>query len=71
MRIALLLSPVDPESSSVSARVEALAWLREALGDGGFRVIVVSDAQGAECRIAEALERIEPGDDLLVHVTGT
>src|SRR4051812_7848568 len=71
MRVALLLSPVDPGSSVVSARVEALAWLREALGDAGVRVVVVSDAEGAECRIAEALERVDASDALLVHITGT
>ena len=71
MRRALVVSPIDPDSSAfVSKRVESIAWLRETLGRAGFEVTVVSDAESAKRRIDDAIARVTQDDALLVHVAG-
>jgi tetratricopeptide (TPR) repeat protein len=70
MRVALLVSPVDPGSSAASSRALALGWMREALARAGFRVHVVSDSENTTARLHEAIARIGREDAVLVHLSG-
>jgi hypothetical protein len=70
MRLALVIAPSDPRSGEATPRREALAWLRGRLARHGFHVVIVGGVQDPEAAIAKAVERVAPGDTVLVHTSG-
>jgi hypothetical protein len=70
MRLALVIAPSDPRSGEATLRREALAWLRGRLARHGFHVVIVGGVQDPEAAIAKAVERVAPGDTVLVHASG-
>jgi tetratricopeptide (TPR) repeat protein len=70
MRLALIIAPSDPRSGDLGLRREALAWLRGRLARFGFHVVIVGGAQDPQAEIERAMERVSPGDTVLVHASG-
>src|SRR5450432_1634638 len=70
MRLALIIAPSDLRSGDLGLRREALAWLRGHLARFGFHVVIVGGAQDPQADIERAVEKVSPGDTVLVHASG-
>ncbi|HEX3771463.1 MAG TPA: tetratricopeptide repeat protein [Polyangiaceae bacterium] len=70
MRFALVIAPSDARSGDASSRREALAWLRGRLARFGFHVVIVGGVQDPWADIHKAMNRVSPGDTVLVHASG-
>jgi hypothetical protein len=68
--LALVIAPSDSRSGDAGLRREALAWLRGRLARFGFHVVIVGGVQDPQADIDRAIERVSPGDTVLVHVSG-
>jgi len=69
-RFALLVAPSDPLVGSASARLEALAWLRNQMARRGFQVSIVGSSQSPLVDLEGIAGRISSGDSVLLHVSG-
>jgi hypothetical protein len=69
MRCAVVLALGDPRSSDAGTWIDAVAWLRQELGELGFRVSVI-DGEDVEGDLARALEGVTPQDEVFIHVSG-
>ena len=69
-RFALLVAPSDPVVSTAAARLEALGWLRNQVAPRGFQVAIVGGGGSPLADLEPIAAKIEPGDSVLVHVSG-
>jgi tetratricopeptide (TPR) repeat protein len=70
MRVALIIAPWDRESADAGVWSAAVAWLGGTLAGVGFHVVLVDEGDDIVGRVAHALERVEPYEALLVHISG-
>ena len=70
MPLALVVSPSDPRAGDAASRRTELAWLRGQLARHGFDIVIVSGGQDPRAAIEKAAPTINPGDVVLVHVSG-
>jgi hypothetical protein len=69
-RLALLVAPSDPLVSTASARLEALAWLRNQFARRGFQVAIVGSGGDPVADLERVAAALSPGSVAIVHVSG-
>jgi hypothetical protein len=70
MRCAVVVSASDLSLEVAGGAHDAIARLSAALGQLGFRVVLVEDAADVLERLSQAISGLAPGDDLLLCVSG-
>lgn len=69
-RFAILVAPLDPIVSTVSARLEALGWLRNQFSRRGFQIAIVGSGSKPLADLEKVAASVSSGDSVLVHVSG-
>lgn len=70
MPLALLVAPTDPGAGDAASRRDALAWLRGQLARYRYDVVIAGAGRNPQEAIEKAAPTINPGDSVLVHVSG-
>jgi hypothetical protein len=70
MPLALLVAPTDPGAGDAASRRDALAWLRGQLARYQYDIVIAGAGRSPQEAIEKAAPTINPGDSVLVHVSG-